>query len=254
MKMLFGKDLALWWRTSTTYVCGSALLITCGYFFFTFANSYQQQVEQYRAGFLSEASFPSIRHIIVEPYLETVGFLLVALVPLFVLRIQNEERGRSLSSFFYALPLSTSELVLGRFFAALLTLSTLIFLAVIPILTLLFLTKLSLLIGIVGFIGLVLVTALYVAIGFAGMHLLVSPLSLALVHLTILFGLYFFPALGHQFGGEVGVVIEGLSPVTYTEGIFRGYLSVSHILFFLVGTVVFLGVSGFLTHESRERA
>ncbi len=161
---------------------------------------------------------------------------------------------RALSSFFYALPLSTSELVLGRFFAVLLTLSTLIFLAVIPILTILFLTKLSLLIGIVGFIGLVLVTALYVAIGFAGMHLLVSPLSLALVHLTILFGLYFFPALGHQFGGEVGVVIEGLSPVTYTEGIFRGYLSISHVLFFLVGTVVFLGVSGFLTHESRERA
>lgn len=254
MNTLFRKDLALWWRTSTTYVCGSALLITCGYFFFTYANSYQQQVEQYRAGFLSEGSLPSMRHIVVEPYLETVGFLLVALVPLFFLRIQNEERGRGVSSFLYTLPLSTRGLVLGRFLAALLTLSTLMFLVVIPIFILLFLTKLSLLIGVIGFIGLVLVSALYLAMGFFGMHLFGSPISLTLVHATVLFGLYFLPALGYQFGGEVGNVIERLSPVTYTEGIFRGYLSFSQILFFVTATVVFLGMSGFLTHESRERA
>jgi ABC-2 type transport system permease protein len=254
MKTLFRKDLALWWRTSTTYVCGSALLITCGYFFFTYANSYQQQVEQYRAGFLAEGSLPSMRHIIVEPYLETVGFLLVALVPLFFLRVQNEERGRRLSSFLYALPLSTSGLVLGRFFAALLTLSTLMFLVVVPIFTLLVLTDLSLFIGLVGFIGLVLVSALYLAIGFVGVHLFGSPISLTLVHATLLFGIYFLPALGYQLGGEAGDVIAGLSPVTYTEEMFRGYLSLSQILFFLVGIIAFLGVSGFLTHESRERA
>jgi len=254
MTMLFWKDISLWWRTSTAYICGSAFLLTSAYFFHAYSNSYLQRVEQYQAGFLSESDLPSIRDMVIEPYLETVGFLLVFLVPILLLRMQSEEQETRATTFLFTLPVRTSELVYSRFCAALLTISVLLLIGVLPVFVLSFLSSTPLSAAAAGFIGLILVSALYLSIGLAGTHLIPSHVSLTLVHCTTLFMLYFLPALAYQVGGNIGVLLELLSPVMYTEMLFKGYCSLNQLVYFLVGTLCFLNIASFLKHKIREWA
>jgi ABC-2 type transport system permease protein len=222
-----------WWTGSLLYVTGAGLLSGAAYFFFTYLHTFQQQVEQYRAGFLGNVDPPSLRLLVIEPYFETVGFLLVFVVPLLSLRLFAEERKTGLLPFLFTTPVRLESLLLSKYFGALISFSGVLLLCTVPVFWLGGSSSLPLVASLSGFLALVLLSALYLALGVALSQVVFSPLPLAVTHFLSLITLYFLPALSSTAFGGFGGSIRAFSPVPYSTHLIEGFFSVEQVVFFL---------------------
>lgn len=244
MRALLKKELLLFFKTPFGWLFCGILHLILGYMFlsrFAVILRIQPQLE-----LLPEN--PGLGEILIAPFYGDVAAVLLFATPLVTMRLLSEEQLRGTITLLLSAPLAIFEIVLGKFFGALLfLLLSLLSLSLLP-LTTLFGTELDWGRLAACFLAAALLLALFVAIGLYSSSLTRHPAAAAAIALGILLFLTVidWAAVPGTLAGEF---LLYLAPFHHFENLTTGLIKTSDLAYFLLGTFLFL----FLTHQRLER-
>jgi ABC-2 type transport system permease protein len=193
------------------------------------------------------ANPPGVTITVAAPLFYTAALLLMMLVPMFTMRLIAEERRNQTLTLLLAAPLSGRHIVLGKFAGLLVFLLAMI--TSIPLMagSLALGTHLDGGLLLANCIGLILLTACYVALGLYISSLTTQPVIAAIGALAVLVGLWLAdigaPAADspwHQF-----------SPLYHFQNFNAGLLDSSDTAYFVLFTTVFLLLTMKRLHNNR---
>lgn len=182
------------------------------------------------------ANPPGVTLTVAAPALNMLALLLMLLTPLFTMRAFAEERRNQTLALLLSSPVSSREIVLGKF------LGLLGFLMLPAIVELLMVSTLGLGTSLdkgllaTNLIGLLLLTMSYVAVGLFISLLTAQPLVAAIGALAVLLGLWMIDISA----SDEGAIWHGLSPANHFQKFNVGLLDSADIAFFLLFTAAFL--------------
>ncbi len=204
-------------------------------------------------GFVYCAAFALIMNIIYyfnnilyyqSSFIHIFTYMLIAmifLIPLMTMRIWSEERKQKTDQLLLTAPVSISDIVLGKYFAALaLFLCSLALTLIYPILSLIFGT-LQVGISIGNYIAIIFAAGAYIAISQFMSSLTESQIISALASMVTL-SLFFFLNLAFQNTNIeiISRITSFLSIITRFSDFFSGIFSLADIVYFISLSVLFL--------------
>ena len=193
------------------------------------------------------ANPPGATITIASPLFYTAALLLMMLVPMFTMRLIAEERRNQTLALLLSSPLSGRHIVLGKFTGLLVFL--LLMLASLPAMlyTLALGTHLDHGLILANCIGLILLTASYVAVGLYISTLTGQPVIAALGALAVLTGLW----LADLSATAIDSPWHAISPLNHFQNFNAGLLDTRDAAFFLLFTAAFLLLAMKRLHNNR---
>ncbi|MBI5430433.1 MAG: ABC transporter permease subunit [Nitrosomonadales bacterium] len=182
------------------------------------------------------ANAPGVTVIIAAPLFNMVALLLMMLVPMFTMRLIAEERRNQTLALLMSSPISSRHIVLGKFFGLLVFLLALTCSIPLMLYSLAPGTHLDhgLLLG--NCIGLLLLTASYVALGLYISSLTAQPIIAALGAVAVLAGLW----LADLGASAPGSPWHLASPLHHFRNFNNGLLDSGDAAFFVLFSAAFL--------------
>jgi ABC-2 type transport system permease protein len=178
---------------------------------------------------------------LVQPYVQNLANVLIFFVPFLTMgAIAGERRSGSLE-LLLSYPISTGQIVLGKFFGALLIFTCLIGVNVLHVAVLSLVRSVGMGTVFTGFLGLIFMGAASLAFGIMISALSQGPLESAILTLGMLAGLVL--AGGAGGGGLWQQIASFLSPVTHMSDLARGVLRPGPILAYGAGCAACLGLA-----------
>lgn len=185
---------------------------------------------------------PGITDLIVAPLFGNAGIILLLVSPLLTMRLISEERRNRTLSLLFTAPVSMSEIVLGKY------LGVLAFLLVMV--GMILLMPLSLLLGggldggklAACVLALTLLLAGFAAVGLYMSALALQPTVAAVSTFGALLLLWIIDWSSHA-GGKSGGVLEYLSLLRHYEGLLKGLITTTDLLYFVLFITTFLVLS-----------
>lgn len=249
---IFKRELLLFWLSPLPYLTLIALLASCAYFLNRYITSYSQRVEQYLAGFLSSDTTPDLISWVIYPYFETVGFLLMIVVPILVSRTLSEERRTSNLPIILATPISTVSLIFSKFLALYCSVLGITILLFLPVLAINNLEQGVLLVICSASVAASFLVAFYISVSLATSALISSPITSTLIGISVLLILYFLHAINSEVYLSQFTVSELFSPVMHWRQMLQGLFEAKSIGYFLAATSACLLFSMMLLQYERN--
>ena len=193
------------------------------------------------------ANAPGVTASIATPLFYTIALLLMMLVPMFTMRLIAEERRNQTLALLLSSPISGAQIVLGKFFGLLVFLALLMIGIPLMLCTLALGTALDYGLLLSNLIGLLLLTASYVALGLYISALTTQPVIAAIGALAVLVGLWL---------ADIGAAAENspwhmISPFNHFQNFNAGLLNSGDALFFVLFSAVFLLLAMRRIHNNR---
>ncbi len=181
--------------------------------------------------------------LVVMPLFHSAIVILLLVIPLLTMRLVSEERRQKTLELLYAAPLSTLDLVCGKYLGILAFLGTLLFLIFLMPLSLELGTHLDWGLVAAGLLGLFLVMAAFAAAGLYLSSLTEQPIVAAISTFGLLLFLWIiaWAAKGHGPGSHI---LRYASLLDHFSAFGRGEIRVSDIAYYLIFTLVFLVMTG----------
>jgi ABC-2 type transport system permease protein len=194
------------------------------------------------------ANPPGVTTTVAAPIFNTVALLLMMLVPMFTMRLIAEERRNQTLTLLLSSPLSGLHIVLGKFLGLLIFLAVLMTGVPLMFYTLALGTALDHGLLLSNMLGLLLLTASYIALGLYISALTAQPIIAAIGAFAVLIGLWL---------ADIGAVAENspwhsISPLNHFQNFNNGLLDSSDAAFFILFTVVFLLLTMKRLHNNRR--
>jgi ABC-2 type transport system permease protein len=184
-----------------------------------------------------------VNDFVIRPLTFNLGMVLIFFVPLLTMKSVAEERRTGNLELLLSQPLRGGELVLGKFFGALLTLGVCLGVLLIHALVLLAVSRPDWGAAAAGFLGLLLMGGCFCAVGLLLSILSRSQVEAGVLTLGALLALFLGPeAMGSSAGREAGFV-RFISMAARFEDCTRGLLDLGHVAFFLGLTFLFLALA-----------
>ncbi|WP_435627621.1 ABC transporter permease [Candidatus Ferrigenium straubiae] len=243
IRLLALRELRSLFSMPSTWFALAALQFVFAWFFLARLDAFldiQPQLAQL-------ANPPSVTITIAAPLFNTAALLLMMLAPMFTMRLIAEERRNQTLALLLSAPLSGRQIVLGKFFGllAFLTLLT----AGVPLMlyTLALGTALDHGLMLSNLLGLLLLTASYVAVGLYVSALTTQPVIAAIGALAVLVGLWL---------ADIGAAAEDspwhfVSPLNHFQNFNAGLLDSGDAAFFVLFSAFFLLLAMRRLHNNR---
>lgn len=193
------------------------------------------------------ANPPGVTITIAAPLFNTAALLLMMLAPMFTMRLIAEERRNQTLTLLLSAPLSSRHIVLGKFFGLLIFLAALMAGVPLMLYTLAFGTALDHGLLLSNMLGLLLLTASYVAVGLYVSALTTQPVIAAIGALAVLVGLWL---------ADIGAAAEDspwhlISPLNHFQNFNAGLLDSGDAAFFVLFSAFFLLLAMRRIHNNR---
>lgn len=193
------------------------------------------------------ANPPGVSITVAAPLFNTVALLLMMLVPMFTMRLIAEERRNQTLALLLSAPLSGRHIVLGKFLGLMIFLVAMMAAVPLMLYTLALGTALDHGLLLSNIIGLLLLTASFVALGLYISALTTQPIIAAIGALAVLVGLWL---------ADIGATAEhspwhAISPLNHFQNFNAGLLDSSDAAFFILFTTVFLLLTMKRLHNNR---
>jgi ABC-2 type transport system permease protein len=181
----------------------------------------------------------------MDGYFGSLQFVLWWICPAVTMRLLAEERGTGTIEMLLTMPVRDSEVVVGKYLAALMVMTCGLLLSVPLMLTVMSLGPLDVGAALAGYLGAFLLCATYLALGLLASTLTRNQIVAYLVAFFV--GLLLF-ALGFVYthaGPVVGPVLQYLSPNMQFQKISRGVIELRNIVYYLtaIGVLLILSVN-----------
>lgn len=197
------------------------------------------------ANFLYLKDIFTIGAVSMRPFFDVLPWLLMVFVPAVAMRALAEERRLNTLETLLALPVSEAQIVLAKFFAALTIVAIGLAMTLSIPVTLAYLTGLYLPEVFVGYLGVLLLSALFIAVS-----LLFSALTknqvVAFLSSTLV--LFFLVLMNSEFASgvlprELINVFSVFAPVAHYGTFIRGLIDLRAVTYMLTFTVLFLALT-----------
>lgn len=186
-----------------------------------------------------QATPPGVGDLIVAPLFSTASIVMLMVVPLMTMRLVAEEKRSGTLTLLRAAPVSTSGIVLGKFFAMLAHLALQVALIAAMPAALAGGTDLDLGRLVASMLGLFLMTASFASAGLFMSTLTKQPVVAATATFGLLLLLWLINAAG---AGEEGLA-DWLSLLNHYQAMLRGVFATGDVIYYLVFMAVFLAFS-----------
>lgn len=226
------KEFRSLFATPSTWLILGALQFILAWFFLARLDAFLQV----QAQLAQLANAPGATQAVAAPLFSTVALIMMLLVPAFTMRMIAEERRNQTLTLLMAAPVSSTQIVLGKFIGLLLFLLPIIAGCLLMVLVLAMGTPLDQGLLLTNALGLLLLTASYAALGLYVSSLTAQPVVAAIAALAALFGLWLVEASAVDSDSAWRL----LAPTGHFESFNSGLLSSGDLVFFLLFCVTFL--------------
>jgi len=194
---------------------------------------------------------PGLTAFVVVPLFSNSAVLLLMIIPLLAQRLVSEEKRAGTLPVLFSAPLSMTEIVLGKYLGIMLFLGILLLLIAAMPLTLLVGGHLDM--GVFGsaFLGLVLLVASFSALGLFVSTLTAQPSLAALGSFGLLMFFWIVDWAGNLRGDEMSGLFAYFSLLRHYEPLVQGVVDSRDVMYYLLFTVLFLGLSVRRLHSER---
>ena len=185
---------------------------------------------------------PGVADLVIAPLFGNAAIILLLITPMITMRVLSEERRNRTISLLFSAPVSMTEIILGKYLGVLgFFLALLAMIALMP-LSLLSGTELDLGKLAVGLLGLTLLLAAFSAIGLFMSALTDQPTIAAISTFGLLRLLWSIDWAGTS-EAQVSGLCAYLSMLRHYETLLKGLLHSTDIVYYLLVTTLFLGLS-----------
>jgi ABC-2 type transport system permease protein len=248
------KELNIYFATPIAYVMFTLFVVIGSFFFLALLSQYELTSLQYmrfnNPELMNRLNF---QDMIFRGLFGNLGVILIFIVPFLTMRLVAEEKRTKTIELLYTTPISPLEIVFGKYLSALAILACALGLTLLYPALLQVLAKDSA--GVewrsvaLGYLGLFLIGAAYMAIGLFVSALTESQVVAALITFVVLLLVWLGGALSAgKLEGSAREVVLYLTAVTHLDSFSRGVLEPKDILYFL--SIIVLGL--FATHRAVE--
>lgn len=185
---------------------------------------------------------PGITDLIVAPLFGNAGVILLLVTPLLTMRLISEERRNRTLSLLFTAPVSMAEIVLGKYLGVLAFLLVMVGMILLMPLSLLWGGGLDFGKLAACVMALVLLLAGFAAVGLYMSALAVQPTVAAVSTFGALLLLWIID-WSSQSGSKGGGVLEYLSLLRHYEGLLKGLISTTDLIYFVLFITTFLVLS-----------
>src|SRR5947208_7880473 len=245
------KELNIYFATPIAYAMFTLFVIIGSYFFLRLLNAYQQASLMYmqQPQILSRLNF---KDAIFRNLFCNLGVILIFIVPFLTMRLIAEEKRQKTIELLYSTPVTPGEIVWGKYLAALAILvSALALTFTYPLLVQLVAKDAN---GVewrsvlLGYLGLFLMGAAYMAIGLFISSLTESQVVAALITFVVLLITWLSGLTASEAEGWVPALVTYLASVTHLDSFSKGTLELKDMVYFL--SIIVLGL--FATNRAVE--
>jgi ABC-2 type transport system permease protein len=245
------KELNIYFATPIAYVMFTLFIIIGSYFFLRLLSGYQQASLRYMQSpeILSRLNF---QDAIFRALFGNMGVILIFIVPFLTMRLVAEEKRQRTIELLYSTPITPGDVVWGKYVAALAILFCTLALTLIYPVSVQLVTRdqsgvewRSILLG---YTGLFLLGAAYMALGLFISSLTESQVVAALVTFVILLMTWIVGWMAAETEGIKRELVTYLSSVSHLDSFSRGTIELKDLLYFL--SICALGL--FATHRAIE--
>ena len=223
------KESKVYFLTPTAYVVGAMFLVLTGIFFVRDVTS----------------TFPEAT---VRGLVDWASFFIIFLSPLLTMRLLAEEQKMGTLELLLTAPVRDWEVVLGKYIASLGTLVVTIALTLYYVVLLYWFGDPDTGPLLSSYFGLLMYGAAALSVGLLASSLSSNQIVAAVLGMAVLLPLSFIELVSDRVSGTAEDVLNGLSMDAHLLDFNRGIVDLSHIVYFLSMTAVFL----FLTVMSLE--
>jgi ABC-2 type transport system permease protein len=186
---------------------------------------------------LKIANPPGVTEAIVAPVFATASVILLMITPLFAARLIADERRNHTLTFLLSAPISTEEIVLGKFLSLLILVSVVVALATALSISLLAGGTLDLGLLLSNIAGLLLVSACFASFGLYISTLSTHPAIAGAASLGTLLGLWVMDMAAED---DPAYSVRHISPLSHYQAFNSGIIDTFDLAYFMLFVLVFL--------------
>jgi ABC-2 type transport system permease protein len=242
IRLLAFKELRSLLSAPSTWFMLAALQFIFSWFFLSRLDAFLQVQTQLAL----IANAPGAAQTIVAPLFDTLGLIMMMLVPVLTMRLLAEERRNLTMPLLMAAPVSSAHIVLGKFIGLMLFLLLPIVTSTLMVLVLALGTPLDTGLLLSNAAGLLLVTASYAALGLYVSALTVQPIVAAISALAALVGLWL---VSSSAGADS--IWHALAPTSHFRHFNTGLLDSSDLVYYILFCAFFLLLAMRRIHNNR---
>jgi ABC-2 type transport system permease protein len=245
-----GREIRSYFVSPIAYVVLTGFLLLGGWFFFNLLSRFSYLLQIYSSFQRSPETLErlNLNEFVIAPLLHNLSVVLVILVPVITMRTFAEEKRLGTFELLLTSPLRVGEIVAGKFLAAVAFLLVMVGLtAIFPVLLLVYGDPET---GVIlsGYLGLVLLSTSFAAVGLLTSSLTENQIIAAVSCLVALLLLYVISWPAETVSGPLGSVLRYLSITEHYSELVKGVVDTKDVAYFLSVVVVAL----FLAHRSVE--
>ncbi len=236
---IYKKELRLYFTSPVAYVLLTIFLLIAGLFFSSiflyFANASMQMAQMGRDISVTES--------VMRPLFSNLSVILLFLIPLVTMRLFAEERRSGTIELLLTYPVRDGAVLVGKYLAALtlygaMLAGTLAYPAILAAFARVEWGPLA-----SGYLGLVLMGAMFLAVGLFASSLTENQIVAAIVTFGILLVFWIVGWIAEFAGGWMGTVLTHLSILEHNDTFAKGVLDTKDIIYYLDFTALALFLS-----------
>jgi ABC-2 type transport system permease protein len=245
-----GREIRSYFVSPIAYVVLTGFLLLGGWFFYNLLARFNYLLQMYSSFQQGKdiVSRLNLNEFVVAPLLHNLAVVLVILVPMLTMRAFAEEKRTGTYELLLTSPISTWEIVLGKFAAAAIFMALMIGLTGTygAILSMFGNPELGIMAG--GYLGLFLLGITFVTIGLFASSLTENQIIAAVTGLVMLLLLFVISWPAETAGPTMGAILKYISVTEHFAEMVKGVVDTKSLVYFASMIVGWL----FLTHQAVE--
>ena len=241
---LLAKELRSYFVSPVVYVVGAVFLLIVGllaYIYIVFTGVQAIQLMQVQG----QAQI-NLNDLVFRNLFSSIRFVLLIVLPILTMRLFAEEKKLRTFEFLMTSPISLNEIVAGKFVSVFLLFLGLLGLTGLIPLTLTLFSDFYWYPVLTGYLGLLLLGALFISVGALASALTENQIVAAFVSFGLLLFFWLLSAVGSLLGDTAaGQVISYLSFMEHYDHLVRGLVDTRDLVYFVSALTLML----FLTHR-----
>jgi ABC-2 type transport system permease protein len=255
---VYRREMKSYFSSQTFYIISAVFIFVMGYMFrnifFEFATRSMKLLKYQWDYGASNLSFININVVSMQTF-QYMNFILLLIVPLLTMRLYAEEKKVGTMELLMTSPITTTQILLGKFFSCF-TLFSMMVILTVPFMVIL--AKLShgqLDIGpvISSYAGTLLFGAAVIPIGMFASSFTENQIVAAITSLSMILGLWILIFSAQFFNSPYNDFIAYISLPEHLESFSMGFIGINHIVYYLSVSLFWLVLTGMNVESARWR-
>ncbi len=253
---IFHREIRSYFNSPVAYAILTGFLLIAGYFFYAIISNFIQytysasmQAQYYQM----EQPIFNINRMALRPFYFNLTVVMIFAVPLITMRLYAEEKKTGTIELLLTSPIRSMEIILGKYFAALVLYVTLLLSTGIYYIILFLYGNPELLQILTSYLGLILVGSSFIAVGIFISSLTENQMVAGFVTIITLLLFWVIGWVASFAGPVLGSFLDYISIVNHFDEFAMGVIDFKHIIYYLSFISFFLFLTLMFVESAKWR-